>query len=295
MALGDIVNELNKPENKIKDEYYNYQLKKIKYLKQKMIKKFLNNQCKLIYKELYYIHKKQQYYSQQQQKLMKQAANHVRYLQNKGSTTLINNELSYIHRYLDIKEELTKCNYQCEICHKDINEKTAKMDHIHGSTKFRGLLCNGCNTRLGLFGQSNAAFDNNRWIKSAIVYLHKHGGDIPEVYVDYLRILKELLIKNNYECEICHEHIDGNTCHIDNFQNSKNFKGLLCNSCYGKLGSFKIFAIHYRHAVQDREWVEQYHTFHNEGWVRSVILHLTKYSMNAKSVLIFFKDEGWEF
>ena len=58
----------------------------------------------------------------------------------------------------------------CECCHK----KTEKLqiDHIHGSTTFRGWLCRNCNTGMGALG------DNLEGLLQAAIYLEKDKDKI---------------------------------------------------------------------------------------------------------------------
>ena len=60
----------------------------------------------------------------------------------------------------------------CANCHK--NEKL-QVDHVHGSTTFRGWLCRNCNTGLGALG------DNLEGVLQAAVYLEKDKSKIIEV------------------------------------------------------------------------------------------------------------------
>ena len=62
-------------------------------------------------------------------------------------------------------------NGKCAICKTDcLSERFGKfdVDHDHETGKIRGLLCNKCNTGLGLFK------DNVEHLKSAIEYLGTH-------------------------------------------------------------------------------------------------------------------------
>ena len=45
-------------------------------------------------------------------------------------------------------EELMKHN-NCQVCGRDISNKKC-IDHCHSKEKIRGVLCNNCNTALGL-------------------------------------------------------------------------------------------------------------------------------------------------
>lgn len=82
---------------------------------------------------------------------------------------------SYKNRYgltLPMMREMIKAqDYKCKICNKDIHldstsrVNTARVDHDHSTGEVRGLLCNGCNTGLGLFNENIEA------LKKAIEYL----------------------------------------------------------------------------------------------------------------------------
>ena len=63
------------------------------------------------------------------------------------------------HQYMRTKFKLTEEEYQnlmlidyCEICNVKLNKKC--IDHCHTKEKIRGVLCNNCNTALGLVGDS---------------------------------------------------------------------------------------------------------------------------------------------
>ena len=57
-------------------------------------------------------------------------------------------------------------NENCQICDKVLDKKC--IDHCHSSNKVRGVLCNNCNTALGLVG------DNISTLETMIKYLQKH-------------------------------------------------------------------------------------------------------------------------
>jgi len=64
-------------------------------------------------------------------------------------------------------------DYSCAICGKHEDELGYKLrvDHNHDSGKVRGLLCNGCNTSLGHFG------DSVDGLQKAIDYLNKTNSE----------------------------------------------------------------------------------------------------------------------
>ena len=74
-----------------------------------------------------------------------------------------NKKLSRYRREWDLKksynltledyEKLVElCNNQCEICNKNLIKPC--IDHDHQSKQIRGILCNNCNTGLGLLGDT---------------------------------------------------------------------------------------------------------------------------------------------
>jgi hypothetical protein len=69
--------------------------------------------------------------------------------------------------YLTMCEKVQNC---CEICGNTPNGRWKKLciDHDHKTGKVRGLLCEKCNTAIGLLG------DSAEKIQHAIIYLEKH-------------------------------------------------------------------------------------------------------------------------
>ena len=60
---------------------------------------------------------------------------------------------------------------RCDCCHK---KTKLELDHIHGSTTFRGWLCRACNSGMGKLG------DNLEGLLQAAVYLEKDKNKIIE-------------------------------------------------------------------------------------------------------------------
>lgn len=65
---------------------------------------------------------------------------------------------------IDVEKELEKQKYRCKVCGTDIRQKHVR-DHDHITGKFRGMLCNGCNTGIGKLGDSVAG------LQIALTYL----------------------------------------------------------------------------------------------------------------------------
>ncbi len=77
------------------------------------------------------------------------------------------------HEYMRRKFNLSEAEYQqlmkhnnCQVCGRDITNKKC-IDHCHNKEKIRGVLCNNCNTALGLVG------DNVQILSKLIQYLEQ--------------------------------------------------------------------------------------------------------------------------
>jgi len=66
------------------------------------------------------------------------------------------------------KQMLEERSNICDICGELIEMETSRVDHDHNNGKVRGILCNSCNTGLGMFK------DNLSNLYSAIEYLEKN-------------------------------------------------------------------------------------------------------------------------
>jgi len=71
---------------------------------------------------------------------------------------------------IDFNRMLVEQNGVCKICKKEgkNNSGSLNVDHCHGTSKVRGLLCAGCNTAIGLF------YEDVGTMKNAITYLNEH-------------------------------------------------------------------------------------------------------------------------
>lgn len=83
------------------------------------------------------------------------------------------NRKSHLKRHYKItpdkyNEIFLKQEGKCEICkiHQNELNKKLSVDHCHKTGKIRGLLCNQCNTGLGMFR------DNIQLLIGAIKYLN---------------------------------------------------------------------------------------------------------------------------
>ena len=56
---------------------------------------------------------------------------------------------------------------RCELCNHP--NRKVKADHQHGTFKFRGWLCDSCNTSIGKLGQSEG--DDIKGLEKALLYL----------------------------------------------------------------------------------------------------------------------------
>ena len=77
------------------------------------------------------------------------------------------------HEFMRRKFKLTEDQYNdlmknnnCQICNAELTKKC--IDHCHSTNKVRGVLCNNCNTSLGLVG------DNIQTLETMINYLQTH-------------------------------------------------------------------------------------------------------------------------
>ena len=69
--------------------------------------------------------------------------------------------------YDDVRSLLEKQDFRCAICVKEIDEKTAVVDHCHNSEIVRGVLCNLCNISL-------APIEREGFLDTALAYLERH-------------------------------------------------------------------------------------------------------------------------
>lgn len=65
-------------------------------------------------------------------------------------------------------EMFQKQNGRCGVCGRE-SEERLRIDHDHRTGKIRKLLCNGCNTGLGMFQ------DDPNLLEQAAAYIRKHS------------------------------------------------------------------------------------------------------------------------
>jgi hypothetical protein len=67
-------------------------------------------------------------------------------------------------------------NDRCAICRTPLSLLSRiHIDHCHNSGKIRGLLCNNCNTGMGMLG------DDVKILRRAIRYLQRHPDELPSL------------------------------------------------------------------------------------------------------------------
>lgn len=62
---------------------------------------------------------------------------------------------------------LEKQNSRCAICCTEVSPETMVVDHCHGSSRVREILCNLCNISL-------APLERTEWFSKAMAYLERH-------------------------------------------------------------------------------------------------------------------------
>ena len=72
----------------------------------------------------------------------------------------------------DARKNATPKPERCQCCHKKIKE--LQVDHIHGSTSFRGWLCTDCNSGMGKLG------DTLEGVLQSAIYLENDKDKIIE-------------------------------------------------------------------------------------------------------------------
>jgi len=72
----------------------------------------------------------------------------------------------------DARKNATPKPDRCDCCHK--KEEKLQIDHIHGSSTFRGWLCRNCNTGMGGLG------DNLEGVLQGAIYLENDENKIIE-------------------------------------------------------------------------------------------------------------------
>lgn len=69
----------------------------------------------------------------------------------------------------EIRAAFENQNKRCKICNRGETNKFLAVDHCHKTGKFRGLLCQKCNTGLGQFSDDTALLERAaKYLKSEI-------------------------------------------------------------------------------------------------------------------------------
>ena len=95
---------------------------------------------------------------------------------NKGKVYYLDGRCRPCHRKYDHEQHIVRKNApprpdRCQCCHR---EKKLQVDHIHGSTTFRGWVCRSCNTGMGKLG------DDLKGMLQAVIYLENDKNKIIE-------------------------------------------------------------------------------------------------------------------
>ena len=86
----------------------------------------------------------------------------------------------------EVRKNATPKPERCACCHKKVEK--LQVDHIHGSTTFRGWLCRACNTGMGKLG------DNLEGVLQAAVYLENDKNKIIETLE---KVFNEMFARTN--------------------------------------------------------------------------------------------------
>ena len=145
------------------------------YLKELSRKRYLKNKYQLKeYKKQYYIENKdsisehsKKYYTENKECIKERVRKYRLSNPDKIKNTALKHKFDITLDEYNVL--LNKQKHRCAICKSfDVGRKDAKyfhVDHDHITGKVRGLLCNKCNTALGLFNEDVTA------LKRAIKYL----------------------------------------------------------------------------------------------------------------------------
>ena len=115
---------------------------------------------------------------------VEQWASHLEYLvlrrkRDKEKSKVYQRKYRYKTRYgiaeTQYEAALDACNYTCQICGERCNKRLS-IDHCHETGENRGLLCQNCNTGIGMFTNSEWKLENaldyiRNWDKSLIAEL----------------------------------------------------------------------------------------------------------------------------
>ena len=84
----------------------------------------------------------------------------------------------------DVRRKAPPKPERCACCHKKVEK--LQVDHIHGSTTFRGWLCGGCNTGIGSLG------DNLEGVLQSAIYLE---NDIDKIIETLHKVFNEMFAR----------------------------------------------------------------------------------------------------
>lgn len=111
------------------------------------------------------------YYEKNREKILE--SKKVFWSRNKEKKRTYRLEKKFLISEQDIRDMMDTQRGCCDICKISLvspeSTRSFAVDHCHSSGKVRGLLCNNCNTAIGLF------LDNKEILSSAIFYLDKNN------------------------------------------------------------------------------------------------------------------------
>lgn len=151
-------------------------------------------------------------------------------------------------------------NNRCGICKnifKEVYPFWASVDHAHNKSKtIRGLLCQKCNSAIGLFNDDVILLNSAiRWLEgNKIIYnrsLEKNNNyHISKKYYQNIKlkydlpkeVFDKMLEESNNRCGLCNKTFNYNLpdkATVDHCHKTNKIRGLLCFRCNSAMGLFK--------------------------------------------------------
>lgn len=111
-------------------------------------KKTMCIECHKAYARERYAENRSQVLAQRKRRIKENPAEHAQYMRNWRLQNLYGISSDEYDQLLDQQSG------KCTICSRPPGKRALNVDHNHETGQVRGLLCHGCNTALGLFGDS---------------------------------------------------------------------------------------------------------------------------------------------